>query len=223
MIILRNIALLCASSTLVACATTTVPVPDPFDPAVSGTAGEAAGVYSVTQDGTTTTLPGASNGSVNGMLYWDTALDIEGWAYDDGDALAISGRNKSTGDNFAGISGTLAASIATTGMATYAGGFGFNYDNGTAENAWGWGAFSTDVDFGSGEVSGTGTGANVSSLTISGDIEGMQFNGVAVVDATGLVGGSAIIPMTGGFYGTDTIAGIYQSDEIAGQFHGTNP
>lgn len=233
--ILRNIALLCATSALVACATTTPtpdptpdPIPDPFAPAVSGVSSEDAGVYSIMQDGTTTTLAGETSDETPNLTVWFE--DTKTWVYDGTNVLAIAGMTRITDLSHAGIDGTLATSIPETGMASYIGEYGATYYRGGISNGIWWvvGDFAADVDFDSGTISGTGSGIvtplsdTASSLAISGDLDGANFNGVAVFDALES-GGPVIVPMTGGLYGEDTVAGVFEGDTVAGVFFGIEP
>ena len=158
------------------------------------------------------------------MTAWTSSVGShKGYVYESSDVLAISVMDTATHETFAGISGIAAASVPTSGVASYAGGYSGTFVRtgvGDARNANG--SFTTSVDFGNGTVIGSGTGTDFSSLSITGTVSGTQFNGTATYASTDY-SGVATAPLTGGFYGTNTMAGVYQNTDVSGVIWGTNP
>ena len=215
----------CTAGLLAGCMNTTAPTPapTPFTPAVNGTAQYSGGTYSVTQGGITRTFA-APAATGNGFLVWNGLGNEHGYLFENADVLAIAAMDTATEETIAGISGTAAASLPTSGSATYAGGFSATYyRSGATNDSWNArGAFSTDVDFATGAVTGSGTGSANSSLSITGEISGTSFNGTAQFSADEYTG-AATVPLTGGFFGTNTLAGVYQGSRVTGIIYGTNP
>ncbi len=81
------------------------------------------------------------------------------------------------------------------------------------------GYLTTNVDFSNGTLQGSGTGTFGSSLQINGTIIGGKFNGTVSFSALES-GGQTVAPMTGGFFGWNTMAGIYKGGTVAGVFFG---
>jgi hypothetical protein len=223
---IRNVAMAVSMATLAACSSTTS-TPTPFTPAISGTAQvDASGNISVTQNGATRT-PGTTGISIGGTPFYAFVSSSFGVAYHTADVTAVAGRDSATPNaTYAGISGTLSTTVPTTGFGTYTGDFNMSYHRGgtTNSNWWAHGAFTTYVDFNAGTLAGSGTGATGtgsagSNLTVSGTLQGAQFNGSAYFTAPDFAGATGV-PMTGGIYGTNTVAGIIQNANVAGVFYG---
>jgi hypothetical protein len=58
-----------------------------------------------------------------------------------------------------------------------------------------------------------------SSLDITGTVNGANFNGPATFSGADFIR-TATEPMTGGFYGANTLADIYQGTDVMGVFWG---
>ena len=213
----KNLSLICLAGVLGACSTATT-----FTPAVSGSAGATGGgTYAVTQNGVTRALP-APGGTASGtsIQFWGPS-DQKGHMYENADVVAIAIMDVVTDETFAGISGTPSTNVPVSGSGVFTGDFSsVYYRGGTTNNAWNaTGAFTTSVSFSSGSVTGSGTGTFNSSLDVNGTIDGTNFNGTATFAATEYTG-AATVPMTGGFYGVSTVAGIYQGADTTGVFWG---
>jgi hypothetical protein len=141
--------------------------------------------------------------------------------YENADVIAIAIMDVATSETIVGLSGTSSTNVPVSGSAVFTGDFSsVYYRGGATNNAWNvTGAFTTSVNFSSGSVSGSGTGSYNSSLDVNGTVDGTSFNGTATFSATEYTG-TATVPMTGGFYGTQTVAGIYQGSDTAGVFWG---
>lgn len=208
-----------AAATLAACSSTSY---------APGVAGNAGGSYSVTQSGTTTTLPAPGATLSNGLLVWDgTAGSHKGYAYDSADVVAIALMDTASHATTTGISGTASTSVPLTGTATYTGGFSADYYSTNKVNYVRnvSGTFITNVDFGAGTLSGNGVSIGVynnPTLSVSGTISGADISGTATFAGSGYTG-SATAPLTGGFYGTNTLAGVYQNATVAGLIWGVTP
>ncbi len=229
--LLRIVVLTFAMAGLAACGSRTITTgPGVFTPALNGTVSTSGGNYYVSDGGYLTILPPA-HGTVPvagiNLSYWTSATsggvyEHAGYMYSDGNVRAIAGRT-SSGRSFAGITGTPAWGMPTSGSATYTGAFSGTYYRpdlpGGRQNARGF--FTTNVNFSSRTIQGSGAGnlGSNSSLTINGTITGTKFNGTAQFSALNS-GGLVTVPMTGGFYGYNTMAGIYQGSTVAGVFYG---
>jgi len=195
---------------------------------VPGVAGNAGGTYSVTQNGTTTTLPAPGATLSNGMQVWDgTAGSYKGYAYDSADVVAIALMDTASHATSTGISGTASTSVPLTSTATYTGGFSADYYSTNKVNYVRNvdGTFTSNVDFGAGTFSGNGVSIGVynnPTLSVSGTITGAEINGTATFAGSGYTG-SATAPLTGGFYGTNTLAGVFQNATVAGLIWGVTP
>ncbi len=224
MIVLKKVTLICAVGTLAACSSASDPAPA-FTPAISGSAANPAGVYSVTQNGVTRMQTGGGGSVGSALRFWGGGGGTnKAYAYESADVLVISGMEAGSNATYAGLTGTAASSVPTSGVAAYVGEFtGTYYRGGAINGPWNVnGNLTTNVDFGSGLLAGNGTGDASSTLSVSGTISGTNFNGVALFDAID-TSGPAVVPMTGGFYGTNTLAGIYQGTSVSGLFYGIAP
>jgi hypothetical protein len=221
----RHIFIAVSMATLAACSSTTATVgtPPTFTPSISGTAQkDARGLYSVTQNGVTRTL-GSGHAIASRQIQYINAPASFSYVYDSAAVTAVGGMDRTAPNtNYAGISGTRSATVPTSGTGTYHGDFGVTYYNSVTNKPNGtYGAFTTNVDFSAGTLSGSGTGVNSSQLTVSGTLQGAQFNGTANFSVTTFTGNGTNVPMTGGFYGAgNTVAGIVQNADIAGVFWG---
>ncbi len=190
-----------------------------------GAASVAGASYSVTTNGVTDTIIGAATPS-GSFISWHGAgggANTIGGGYETADVLAIGAMYKATPHGtFAGITGTLSPA-QTSGTASYSTNFSAVTvePSGGSTIANGYGSIVTiNVDFGAKTVGGIHSGWG---LVLDGTIVGSQFSGTAAflgnVNAT-----PTTVPMQGGFYGTDTIAGVFAGDGLAGVFGGTeNP
>jgi len=226
MSVFQSISIICAAGVLGACSTAS----PPFVPAVSGTAAaNADGTYQIVEDGTTTSLavPASSAAtSALGLAFWNN-IAYSGYVFSNADVTAIAMRDHPGNSTHAGLTGTAASSVPTSGSATYTGAFSAAYQvgnltNSVAANGLARGAMSTDVDFGAGTLSGSGTGSNGTTLSVTGTISGTNFNGTATFSGTDYTG-PAQADLSGGFYGTNTLAGIYKNPKVAGVIWGATP
>ncbi len=223
MILLRIFVLGIAMAALAGCSSRSGTTgPGGFSPALSGTASSSGTSYIVTE-GTGSTVLGPPHGydPTISMSWWYSGLATPaGYMYSDGNVRAIAGM-KSSGTTFAGISGAPAVGLPTSGSALYNGAFSATYFRlgGYYQNWNADGQLSTYVDFSNGTVLGSGTGTAGSQLVINGAITGSRFNGSANFSALDY-GGQPSVPMTGGFFGYGTMAGIFKGSSVAGVFYG---
>jgi hypothetical protein len=216
MSLLSKALLGCAAGALAACSSTTAtPILTPGSAAAA-----AGGNYTLTQDGVTRTLPAPSGTAGLGLNYWNLA-SVKGYKYENADVVAIAVMDRTTNDTFTGISGTAAASVPTSGSALYTGDFSATYyRGGTINLPWSAsGGFSTLVNFGSGAVTGSGSGSYSTNLSLDGTVSGTSITGTATFSGVDYTG-EATVPMAGGFYGAGTIAGVYQGNRLTGVFWG---
>ncbi len=227
----KNTAMVCAVAGLGACSTTAPVAPAPsFTPVITGTAQvDAGGAYSVTQNGSTEVL-GRPNGTLTGTSFDAFVASVSGMygvGYHTTEVTAVAGMHSSVPRaTYAGISGTLSTTVptppsGTTVSGTFVGRYNASYYRaGTTNRTW-WshGAFTTHVNFSTGALTGSGTGSSGGNLTVSGTLEGAQCNGTANFTALDFPGATNV-PMTGGFYGTNDVVGIFQSTQVAGAFYG---
>ena len=209
------------SSAIILGACSTAPTSTPITTPGIGAANVAGPTYSVTTDGVTDTIigPATRNGNAITWLGGGGSNTIGG-GYETADVLAIGAMYKATPhETFAGITGTLSPA-QTTGTASYNSQFTASIveTTGGVTSAEGYSSTATlNVDFGAGTLSG---GHVPWQLDINGTITGSQFSGTAAfkgsVNAT-----QTTVPMQGGFYGTDTIAGVFAGDGLSGAFGGT--
>ncbi len=218
--IIGKATLISSAVILGACTTAPAPLSTPG----IGAASASGASYSVTTSGVTDTIIGPATRTGN-FISWLGAggSNTRGGGYETADVLAIGSMYKADPHGtFAGITGTL-STVQTTGSATY----NTNFGAVTVEPSGGstiaklYTSIATmNVDFGAGTLSG---GHVAWGLDINGTIVGSQFSGTTAfqgnVNAT-----PTTVPMQGGFYGTDTIAGVFAGDGLAGAFGGTmNP
>lgn len=219
MTIIRNCVLVVSTAVLGACST----APPAFAPAISGTAQvDASNSYSVTQNGITKTL-GLVDVSIVGTSFLGFTTTSLGVVYKTADVLAIAGKDIAgpSYTTYAGISGTPSTTVPTTASGTYTGRFNVSFYRGGTLNQtyWSGGPFTTNVDFDTGTLTGSGTGGVNGNLTVTGTLSGAYFNGTA--DFTALeFAGATNVPMTGGFYGANDVVGILQDGQVAGVFYG---
>lgn len=189
-----------------------------------GAASGAGASYSVTTTGVTDTIIGPATRSAN-FISWLGAggSNTRGGGYESADVLAIGAMYKAgPHETFAGITGTLSA-VQTTEIATY----NTDFAAVTVEPSGGatfakvyTSIVTISADFGAGTITGTHVPW---ALDINGTIVGSQFSGTAAFQGT-VNATQTTVPMQGGFYGTDTIAGVFAGDGLAGAFGGTmNP
>ncbi len=200
----------------------------PYEP---GTAQSSGGTYSVTQSGATVSLPAPGAAIADGMMVWsDSAGTHKGFVYDSADVVAVAVMNTTTHETTAGITGTAAASVPTTGTAIYSGGFSADYyraQTGKPNYVRNLsGPFTSNVDFAAGTISGQGTAVGTfdnPTLAISGTISGTEFSGTATFANANEFPGNGTVPLAGGFYGTNTLAGVYQGTDVTGVIWGVTP
>lgn len=223
--VLKHLTMLCAAGALGACSTVTPTIP--FVPLVSGIAtANADGTYTIVENGTTRELPASRTSPATDAVSLEFWFNVneQGYTYTSADVTAVAVMDESTNITHAGISGTAAASVPTSGFATYTGAYSATYFRGGLingpQNARG--ILTTDVDFGAGTLAGVSAPSIYSSLTVSGTISGTNFNGTANFSGTEYTG-PATADLSGGFYGTNTLAGIYQSATVTGLIWGVTP
>ena len=220
--ILAKATFISSAAFLAACSTASTPTlittPGIGAPNVAGT------TYSVTTDGVTDTIIGPATRHGN-FISWAGAggSNTMGGGYETADVLAIGAMYKAAPHGtFAGITGTLSP-VQTSGTASYNTQFSavIVEPSGGSTITNDYNSIATiNVDFGAGTVAGS---QFAWGLDINGTITGSQFSGTTAFQ--GNVNASATtVPMQGGFYGTDTIAGVFAGDGLAGAFGGTlNP
>lgn len=212
---LKITSLLMLGTFLGACAATTPTTTTPTIPAGAiGTASaNADGTYTITANSTTYEL-GAGSVAAGNTLRFPTPNFARGFS--NADVTAIGGM-LNDGTAYAGISGTASSSIPTGGTANYLSRFTIVYPTASGAPIIGGtdGATTVSVDF----LAGTVTNASP-TLILSGTISGVTFSGTATCNYPGN-GCAATVPMEGGFYGTDGIAGVYAGTGLAGAFYGT--
>jgi len=197
-----------------------------FTPVIDGTVqNTGGGTYLVTQNGSTRALgaPDGTNAGI-GLDFWNGLTGPEkGYKLETADVLAIAGMDTGTHATFADISGTPSTTLPTGGTATYAGYYSATYfRQGGVNAAWNsYGTLVTTVDFDAATLTGVGTDTSgySSNLAIAGNLTGTQFNGTAQFSAVDS-GGTSTVPLTGGFYGSNTMAGIFQGATVAGVIYG---
>ncbi len=98
--------------------------PGPFTPALNGTASSSGANYYVSE-GSNNIVLGPPSGYLSGekLSYWTSGRSTTaGYMYSNGSVRTIAGMEVS-GATFAGISGTPAIGLPTSGTATYNGAF----------------------------------------------------------------------------------------------------
>ena len=217
----KNTAMICAAGVLSGCAAS---APQPFTPAIAGSAANTAGSYSITQNSVTRAL-GTPDGTASGgsnLQYWNgnDGRANKGYVFENTDVIVAGTMDKTTHIATAGMSGTPYSSVLPSATASYTGEYSATfYRNSLNSVRISLGSFNTQINFGSGVVSGSGTGSANGSLAIQGTVSGVKFNGTAQFTGDGYAG-AASVPMTGGVYGAGTVAGIYQGDDVVGVFYG---
>lgn len=174
----------------------------PTTPAIAvGSAANTGGVYSVVQGTTTTTLPSGAF-TLNGQPAWATGTTRAN-AYESANVLAIGGVQSGTA--FAGISGTPGV-VPTTGTATYTGRYAVNSAASSQS-----GPLVLSANFGSGTIAD-----NTAAIDVVGTITGSEFAGTVTF-------GGNTADLSGGFYGTNEMAGAFAGDNIGGVIYGSTP
>ena len=204
--ILSFFTTIAACAGLAACSSTTTPTIN-----IGGQAAHVGTTYSADVSGVLTDIT-VSPVMPSGQPIWaDTAAGTRIAGYESANVLAIGGFNN--GQLIQGLTGVL-SSPPQTGTATYSGFTRFADTGSAAAAAVANLAISMAVDFNAGTFSNTATGPS-----IVGTITGQQFTG------TFQIGGSsgALVPMTGGFFGTNEMAGTFGNSTIAGVIYGTKP
>lgn len=197
---LASIALLSACSETIIDNTSTTTTPTAtLTNLAPGSAAVSGGIFSATSGGTTVTLP-ASGFTLNGQTAWSNGTTRAN-SYASASVTAVGGIHNNT--VFSGITGTL-GTIPTTGSATYTGRYAVNTQS-SSNSA----PITMSVDYAGGTVSSTG-----SALTVNGTISGSTVSGTV-----GFAGKTA--PLTGGFYGTNELAGAFSGNDIGGVVYGT--
>jgi hypothetical protein len=171
------------------------------DLTVEGVIANEDGSYTVVDDGVAFELA-ASGVTVNGQAAWINSSERASSFITD-DVTAIGGFLD--GAPFSGITGTLAAT--PTGDATYSG----RYDYITAETSTN-GALDLTFDLDTLALTSEDDADFVVDGTVGSD--GSITGTIAVDDVE--------TDFTGGFYGTDSVAGAFDDDTAAGVFYGTN-
>lgn len=217
--ILAKATFISSAVLLGACSTASTPTlittPGIGAPNVAGT------TYSVTTDGVTDTIIGPATRHGN-FISWAGAggSNTMGGGYETADVLAIGAMYKAAPHGtFAGITGTLSP-VQTSGTASYNTQFSavIVEPSGGSTITNDYNSIATiNVDFGAGTIAGSYPGWG---LDISGTITGSQFSGTTAFKG-GVNASATTVPMQGGFYGTDTIAGVFAGDGLAGAFGGT--
>jgi hypothetical protein len=177
------------------------PTTPPTPAMVVGSAANTGGAYSVVQGTTTTTLP-SGGFSLNGQPAWATGTTRAN-AYESGNVLAIGGVQ--SGTSFAGISGTPGA-VPATGTATYTGRYAVNSAASSQS-----GALALNADFDAGTIAD-----NTTAIDVAGTITGSEFAGTVTF-------GGDTADLSGGFYGTNEMAGAFAGDNIGGVIYGSAP
>ena len=198
-----------------ACSTTATPPPIPTPTSI----GSYGGQYAFTQNGSTIITSGSSTVIPEGLLSWNSA-NLRAYIQDNPDftAAAIVDRTNSN-QIYSGISGATAVDVPTSGTATYTGRYSLlRVTAAHGGTPWGFrGTQTSTVNFGTGTITGSG---GLDGFAYSATIGGEYISGTVSFDGDGAV----TAPLEGGFYGTDTLAGVFTDDAtIAGHFYGTNP
>ena len=216
---LKLLATLSASALLGACAATTPTAPTIPAGAIGNATANADGTYTVTANSTTYDLGAPTAFALGDTLrFYGFTPFSRARGFSNADVTAFGGI-LADGTAFSGISGTAAASVPTTGMATYSARFTLVYPTTSGSPVIGGldGAQTISVDFAAGSVNSSG------ALSLVGTISGVTFSGTATC-SYGTDGCSSTVPMEGGFYGTDGIAAAFAGTGLAGAVNGTkNP
>ncbi len=210
---LNVLTALSVTALLGACATATPTAPVIPAGAIGTASANADGTYTITANSTTYELNAPFVAAGNTLRFSTSGLAR---GFSNADVTAIGGM-KPDGTAYSGISGTASSSVPTTGVATYSTRATIVYPRTVAPIFIGGldTAFTMDVDFGAGTVNST-----IPSLTLTGAITGTTFTGTATCNYSS-GGCAATVPMEGGFYGTNGIAGAFAGTGLAGAFYGT--
>ena len=177
-------------------------VDDPtVDLTVDGVTANGDGSFTIVDSGVAFELS-ASSTTLNGQTAWINSSERAA-SYIDGNVTAIGGFLD--GETFSGITGTLGT--VPTGDATYNG----RYDYITAAASTN-GALELTFSFDD-------------NTLLTDDDSDLVVNGVVATDGT-ITGTVAVDDVTtdfsGGFFGTNAVAGAFDDDTAAGVFYGTN-
>ncbi len=185
------------------------PVVPPVITNISGQATHVGAVYSATQAGVLTAIPGGPSTNNGQPLWFNTATSTAIVGYESANALALAGFN--TGGQIRGLTGAL-TTTPLTGSAVYTGRFSY----GTSTGSFGSGVLALNVDFAAGTISGNSGGA----LSVNANITpgtGNQFTGTASFSIAGSK------PLVGGFFGTNELVGTFGDASVAGVIYGSAP
>ncbi len=197
---------LSAASLLGACASATSPPATPSGPPPGTATYNTTGAtdYTVIHGGVTHALLASDPRSIvnDGVTVWNwtgAGGGVKGYGRSTNIGTAVAaGYDGST--YFAGISGPLSSRIASSGTASYTGGYGFVV-NGVDSH----GPLALTADFAAGTLTDTTAGIDVNG-SITG---GSRINGTVTI-------GGEIGTLTGGFYAHVTVAGAVVGANMAG-------
>lgn len=214
---LKTTSLLMLGTFLGACASTAPTTPTIPAGAIGNASANADGTYTITANSTSYELgtPTVAGGNTLRFSYFLPSSLARGFA--NADVTAIGGM-LGDGTAFAGLTGAASSSIPTTGTGTYTTRYTMVFPTASGAPVIGGldGATTVNVDFLAGTLSSTAS----PYLVFSGNITGVTFSGTATCSYPAN-GCAATVPMEGGFYGTDGIAGVYSGTGLAGAFYGT--
>ena len=163
-----------------------------------------SGTYTVTHGSDVVNLP-ASNVILNGQKGWRNGFnggDFNADSYAVTNVLALGGVTPG-GDPFAGFSGTT--SSAPTASATFTGRYSLAETDRSAHSA----PLTLNFDASEGRLSNVGGNLTVAAVASGGDLAGtVNYGGD---EAT----------LSGGFYGTNKVAGAFNGDTYGGVLYGT--
>ena len=204
---LSRMATMAACAGLAACSSATTPT-TPAAPTPVNIGGQAAHVgttYSATQAGVVTDIT-ATKILQNGQPFWiNSTAGTRIAGYDSANVLAIGGFNNGTTSLIKGLTGLL-SSPPQTGTATYTGRYAVAKGTTIASAP-----LTMDVNFNTGTFQDTSYG-----VSVSGTITGQQFTGT-------FSHSGASVPLEGGFFGTNEMAGVFGNSTIAGVIYGSKP
>ena len=190
--------------------------PAPFTAPGDGTAFENAGVYSVVQNGTTTTLP--NNGiNLNGQRAWADSTNLFASSYAGTGVLAIGGVN-SDGTSFSGVSGTPVTAPSTDAPdgRLY---FRLTLNINTATSS-----FQRSDGLALYDIQSNRLSANVSRTGLDGTRQEARLEAVeqgGVLSGTFTLNGNEA-DLKGGFFSGDQVAGAFNGNGVGGVFFGTH-
>ncbi len=182
------------------------PTPTPSAALAVGSAAENPdGTFVVTQGASLTNLP-APNVTVNGQQAWRIGFNggtFNADSFSGTDVLAIGGVSDA-GTPFAGLTGTR--TIAPTGDATFTGRFALAQTNGTSVNS----PLTLAYDMSDGTLTNVGGDLGVDASALGNDLSGtVTFNNESA-------------DLAGGFFGTNEVAGAFNSTSFGGILFGTS-